>query len=173
MQYSNKIIKLFISHLIRVLSTLIIFYKFKIPIYKKIILLMLTDSFDCGIPRKFLNEWINCSSNIYQISDKIIDILCYTILLFYILKNGNLSTNNNNLLKYLFLFRLIGIFLFLLKNDRRYLFFFPNFFLEISLGLMFINNFKILENFKKIIFFTIIIFKIIQEYYLHIYKNKS
>ena len=173
MQYSNKIIKLFISHLIRVLSTLIIFYKFKIPIYKKIILLILTDSFDCGIPRKVFNEWINCSSNIYQQSDKIIDILCYTILLFDILKNGNLSTYNNNLLKYLFLFRLIGIFLFLLKNDRKYLFFFPNFFLEISLGLMFINNFKILENFKKIIFFTIIIFKIIQEYYLHIYKNKS
>ena len=172
MLYSNEIMKLFVSYFIRLLLTLIIFYKLKIPIYTKIILLMLTDSIDCSRKHEeFLNEWINCSSNIYQVTDKIVDTLCYTILLFYILRNGNLSSYNNNLLKYLFIFRLVGVFLFLIKKNREYLFYFPNFFLEISLGLMLINKLKILENYKKIIIFIIIILKIMQEYYLHIYKD--
>ena len=66
MQYSNEIMKLLMSYFIRVLSTLIILYKLKIPIYTKIILLMLTDSIDCSRKHEeFLNEWINCNSNVY------------------------------------------------------------------------------------------------------------
>ena len=173
MQYSNEIMKLLMSYFIRVLSTLIILYKLKIPIYTKIILLMLTDSIDCSRKHEeFLNEWINCNSNIYQVTDKIVDTLCYTILLFYILRNGSLSSYNNNLLKYLFIFRLVGVFLFLIKNNREYLFYFPNFFLEISLGLMLINKFKTLDNYKTIIISTIIILKVMQEYYLHIYRDR-
>ena len=173
MQYSNEIMKLLVSYFIRVSSTLIILYKLKIPIYTKIILVMLTDSIDCSRKHEeFLNEWINCNSNVYQVTDKIVDTLCYTILLFYILRNGSLSSYNNNLLKYLFIFRLVGVFLFLIKNNREYLFYFPNFFLEISLGLMLINKFKILDNYKTIIISTIIILKIMQEYYLHIYRNR-
>ena len=173
MQYSNEIMKLLMSYFIRVLSTLIILYKLKIPIYTKIILLMLTDSIDCSRKHEeFLNEWINCNSNIYQVTDKIVDTLCYTILLFYILRNGSLSSYNNNLLKYLFIFRLVGVFLFLIKDNREYLFYFPNFFLEISLGLMLINKFKTLDNYKTIIISTIIILKVMQEYYLHIYRDR-
>ena len=173
MQYSNEIMKLLMSYFIRVLSTLIILYKLKIPIYTKIILLMLTDSIDCSRKHEeFLNEWINCNSNIYQVTDKIVDTLCYTILLFYILRNGTLSSYNNNLLKYLFIFRLVGVFLFLIKDNREYLFYFPNFFLEISLGLMLINKFKTLDNYKTIIISTIIILKVMQEYYLHIYRDR-
>lgn len=173
MQYSNEIMKLLISYFIRVLSTLIILYKLKIPIYTKIILLMLTDSIDCSRKHEeFLNEWIDCNSNVYQVTDKIVDTLCYTILLFYILRNGSLSSYNNNLLKYLFIFRLVGVFLFLIKNNREYLFYFPNFFLEISLGLMLINKFRILDNYKTIIISAIIVLKIMQEYYLHIYRNR-
>ena len=173
MQYSNEIMKLLISYFIRVLSTLIILYKLKIPIYTKIILLMLTDSIDCSRKHEeFLNEWINCNSNVYQVTDKIVDTLCYTILLFYVLRNGSLSSYNNNLLKYLFIFRLVGVFLFLIKNNREYLFYFPNFFLEISLGLVLINKFKILDNYKTIIISAIIILKIMQEYYLHVYRNR-
>ena len=134
---------------------------------------MLTDSIDCSRKHEeFLNEWINCNSNIYQVTDKIVDTLCYTILLFYILRNGSLSSYNNNLLKYLFIFRLVGVFLFLIKDNREYLFYFPNFFLEISLGLMLINKFKTLDNYKTIIISTIIILKVMQEYYLHIYRDR-
>jgi hypothetical protein len=84
----------------------------------------------------------------------------------------NISTNYNNLIILLFIYRLIGLYLFLINNNRVYLFYFPNFFLEICLGLMIINYYPILDNFKIIIILFIIILKIIQEYYLHIYKNK-
>ena len=71
----------------------------------------------------------------------------------------------------LLIYRLIGVYLFITKHNKKYLFYFPNFFLEISLSLMFINQFSILEKFKIIIIIIIIIFKLIQEYYLHIYKS--
>lgn len=104
-------------------------------------------------------------------TDKITDTICYTLLLFYILKNGGMSTNYNYLIILLFIYRLIGTSLFLIKNNRKYLFYFPNFFLETCLGLMVIKYFPMLKKFREIIILIIIIYKIIQEYYLHIYKN--
>ena len=106
-----------------------------------------------------------------NVPDKIADIICYTLLLVYILNNGGLSSNSNYLLILLFTYRFIGTYLFLIKNNRKYLFYFPNFFLEICLGLVVINHFPILKNYKEIILITIVIYKIILEYYLHIYKN--
>lgn len=165
--------KLYLSHFIRIITTIIILYFLNIPIFMKILLIMLSDFIDCGIP-KFLfgaKNWILCNQSIYQVSDKITDTICYTLLLFYILKNGGMSSNYNYLIILLFIYRLIGVYLFLINNNRKYLFIFPNFFLEISLGLMIINYFQMLKKFKVIIFLIIVIYKIIQEYYLHIFRN--
>lgn len=172
---NNKKVKLFISQCIRIIATIIILYTLNIPIFMKILLIMVTDFIDCDIPRFLFGSenWIVCNESVYQISDKITDTICYTLLLFYILNNGGLSTNYNYLLILLFIYRLIGIYLFLIKNNRKYLFYFPNFFLEICLGVMVINHFPILNKFKVNIFLFIIIYKIILEYYLHIYKNKN
>ena len=62
-----------------------------------------------------------------------------------------MSNYYNYLIIILFLYRLIGVYLFLIKNSREYLFYFPNFFLETSLGLMVINYFPKLKNFKVMI----------------------
>lgn len=164
------------SEYIRIISTIIILYFFNIPIFCKILLIMIFDKLDCShmsYPFKgplFSNNVNICKTLFYQKSDKITDSICYTILLFYILNNGDLSSKYNNLIIILFIFRLIGSYFFLIKNDRKYLFYFPNFFLEICLGLVVINYFSILDNYKEFIILGIIIYKIIQEYYLHVKK---
>ncbi len=175
---------LFISEFIRIITTILILYTLNIPIFIKILLIMLTDLIDCDIPHLLYGpkKWINCKTrrhtrsqglDIYQRWDKITDIICYTLLLFYILKYGGMSTNYNYLIILLFIYRLIGTYLFLIKNDRTYLFYFPNFFLEISLGLMVINHFPNLKKFKVFMISNIIVYKILLEYYLHVYKTNK
>jgi hypothetical protein len=139
-------------------------------------LIILTDFIDCGIPNRFIfgyKDWVNCHEKFYQKIDKITDTICYALLLVYILKNANLTTNYNNLIILLFIYRLIGLYLFLISSNRVYLFYFPNFFLEICLGLMIIKYYPTLENFEITIISFIIIYKIIQEYFLHFYKNNN
>lgn len=166
--------KLLASEMIRIIATVLILYKLNIPIYMKILLIILADLIDCDFPRLLfgINNWIDCKEIYYQIVDKITDTICYTLLLIYILNNGGLSSNYNNLLIILFLYRFIGTYLFIIKNERKFLFYFPNFFLEICLGLFIINDFPRLTKYKGYIVICIIIYKIIQEYYLHIYKVK-
>tara|TARA_B100000927_G_C16471816_1_gene471877 strand:+ start:2232 stop:2765 length:534 start_codon:yes stop_codon:yes gene_type:complete len=167
--------KLFVSQCIRIIATIIILHSLNIPIFMKILLIMITDSIDCGIPRFLFGSenWIDCDANIYQVSDKIVDTICYALLLFYLLNKGGLSPGYNYLIILLFIYRLIGVYLFLLKNSRKYLFYFPNFFLEICLGLAVINYFSNLKNFKVIILLIIFIYKIMLEYYLHFREIKN
>ena len=161
--------KLLIAECIRVTATIIILYRVNIPIYLKIILIMLSDKLDCEVLRLFMEPECDEKPNeVYQKWDKITDIICYTILLFYILNNGGLSSNYNYLIIVLFIFRLIGTYLFLIKNDRKYLFYFPNFFLEICVGLMVIQYYPKLKKCENFIMIYIIIYKIIEEYYRHI-----
>jgi hypothetical protein len=136
---------------------------------------MLTDSIDCDIPRFLFNSWIKCqypNNDTYQKLDKITDIICYTILLFYLINNGGLFSNYNYLIILLFIYRVIGTIFFLISNNRKYLFYFPNFFLEICLLLMIIKYFPILKKYTPSLFFCIIVYKILLEYFMHyrIYK---
>ena len=170
MSLASGMQSLLISELLRIIATLIILFILDIPIFMKVLLIILTDSLDCGLPDLLFKDWIDCKSSTYQRSDKIMDLICSTLLLVYILNNGGLSSNSNYLLILLFTYRLIGTYLFLIKNNRKYLFYFPNFFLEICLGLVVINHYPMLKNYKEIILITIVIYKIIAEYYLHIYN---
>ncbi len=43
----------YFSECIRIIATIIILYTLNIPIFMKILLIMITDSIDCGIPRFF------------------------------------------------------------------------------------------------------------------------
>lgn len=162
--------KLLISLFIRIILTLLILFFFNIPLYCKILFIILTDFIDCDIPRLLFgfNNWINCRTEFYQKTDKITDIICYFILLCYIIKYYN--SNYIFTIIILFIFRLIGTILFIIKNDRKYLFYFPNFFLEITFGIILIKDIPEFNNYKWIIIINIIIYKILMEYYLHIYK---
>ena len=164
---------LLLSECIRILLTIIILYVFNIPIFFKILLIMLCDKLDCShMSFPYTGPLLSNNTNIcktlyYQKLDKITDSICYTLILFYILKNENMSTNYNYIIILLFTYRLIGTYLFLTKNNRKYLFYFPNFFLEIILGLSIINYFLVLKKYKEIIILILIIYKIIVEYYMH------
>jgi hypothetical protein len=109
-----------------------------------------------------------CKTTYHQKSDKITDSICYGLLLIYILENKNMQ--NKCLITFLFVFRIIGTSLFLISENRKYLFYFPNFFLEICLGLMLVDYYQGLNRYKTTILLSIVIYKIIVEYYLHI-KN--
>ena len=134
--FLNKRKKLYISQIIRVIASFIILFILKAPLYMKILLVMTTDAIDCGIPNNIIFE--------SKKSDKITDTICYSMLLYYILVNCNLSSKYKYILILLFIYRLIGVYIFLIKNNSTYLFYFPNFFLEISLVLSLINSFLIL-----------------------------
>ena len=172
MNSMNNKIRLYASQFIRIVTTFFVLYFTNIPLFVKIILIIIIDLFDCDIPRLVFGSenWENCNQTIYQTSDKITDTICYTLLLLYLLQNGGISSNYNNLIIFLFIYRLIGVFLFLIKNNRNFLFYFPNFFLEIILVLSIINYFKIFKKSKNVIILLVIIYKFWLEYFLHFKK---
>ena len=165
---------LIISSIIRISATYLVLYFLHIPSYLKVILFWFIDLIDCDIPR-LLNLYKNkkfCDTTEYQITDKITDSLCYIMLLNYIFQNNLLNKKEINVIFWLLLYRLIGVLIFLKKKNRQILFYFPNFFLEITLALLFIkeSNIKNLTNYKTIIIGIVLILKIIQEYILHYNK---
>ena len=110
--FLNKRKKLYISQIIRVILSFIILFILKAPLYIKILLVMTTDAIDCGIPNNIIFEskkWVNCKKKLYKKSDKITDTICYSMLLYYILVNGNLSSKYKYILILLFIYRLIGV----------------------------------------------------------------
>lgn len=167
--------RLLVSEGVRIILTIFVLYVLNIPIFLKILLIMVFDKLDCShmsypfTGPLFSNNVEICKTMEYQKSDKITDSICYIILWIYLLNHGGLAIHYNYLISYLLVYRLLGTYLFLTNNDRNFLFYFPNFFLEISLGLMVMNQFPILQNFERIIILTIIISKIIVEYYLHVF----
>ena len=65
----------------------------------------------------------------------------------------------------------MGTYLFIKNKDRKYLFYFPNFYLEIVIGLFAIKHFSFLKNYKSLIIIIILLFKIVCEYFHHYNSN--
>ena len=173
--HSKKL--LIFSEIIRILLSSFILYFLDIPIFVKIIFIMILDKLDCShlsypYTGPLLSKDTNiCKTEFYQKSDKITDSICYMIILYYVINKANLSTKYNISLLLLLLHRLIGTVIFLINNDRKYLFYFPNFFLEICLGIMIMNYFPHIKKFEPSITIVIIIYKLLVEYHLHYKQN--
>lgn len=166
--------KFYISCLLRILITIFVLFFTNINLFMKIILIIFSDTLDSDIPKFLFNKWIctkssKCNNLYYQRLDKIIDSICYIILLYYIISINIFSNDINKFLIFLLIFRLIGVILFLFNNNRKFLFYFPNFFLEISLAYSLINYYD-LYNIENIIIIIVIIYKVIQEYFMHFLK---
>lgn len=160
----NTTQRLYYSQLIRIILTIVILY-LPIPLFVKIILITMSDLIDCAqIYHSFFN-WVDCKSDLYQKSDKIIDSICYILLLLYIFNSNELSTKYKYILTGLLILRLIGTFLFISTNNRRYLFYFPNFFVEMALLFSIITYYKL--SYKHSHLILVVIFKLIQEYIMH------
>lgn len=163
---------LFIAQSLRVVVVILILLVLDVPTYAKIILVILTDTLDCSGARLLFPDWIDCNTDTYQRSDKITDLICYVILFMYLVNYAGLPCHTNCALMVLLVYRIVGTGLFLVKHDRSYLFYFPNFFLEISLWLTLINHVSALHPYSTLIISSIIVYKILLEYYLHVYKVK-
>ena len=168
--------RLIISDIVRIVLTVAVLYYTKIPIFWKIIIIMVADKLDCThlhSPRfgPLLSSNINiCKTPLYQQADKITDTICYILILHYVIHHGGLSPIYNKILIGLLVYRIIGTILYLVTNNRLYLVYFPNLFLEICLALMVIKHYPKLEKYKTEIFIGVVIIKMITEYYLHIFK---
>lgn len=163
--------KFFLSEWIRVLFTLCVFYICLFPLFYKILLLVISDSFDCGFSKLIFGDWIDPNTEMYQISDKITDTVCYTFLLIFLWQSHYLSEKSNIFLTILYLFRFIGTMLYIVLQNRQYLLYFPNFFLESSLIFTGMKQFSIPNIYLPFLFVLMIFWKFIQEYYLHVYKE--
>lgn len=158
--------KLFISQIFRIILTIIVLFFFKIPLYAKLLIIMIIDNLDC--PLFFNIEWVSCEKKLYQKTDKITDTICFFILLLYILKIRPFSTNYITLICVLFIYRLIGVILFLLKNNRKFLFYFPNMFEAITFVLALFKHFSFLKKYMlKYLITLVVILKITLEYFHH------
>lgn len=171
--YLNEKKKLLISEYLRIIIAVLILLLLKIPLFIKIILIIICEKIDCSpntIPYTgplFSQDITICKSDDYQKFDKIADSIIYIFLLLYILSEEKLGSKINYILSILLLYRLLGTYLFIKTNNRKYLLYFPNFFLEISLFILIFQYYPFLKKNYLIIFIILIIFKIIQEYYLH------
>jgi hypothetical protein len=129
----------------------------------KIILIFLTDFFDCWSSRLvalFTKETRDmCKSYNYQFMDKVIDLLTYFMVYVYF--------GLNPIYFYIIIIRLIGILMFYKTMNSRWLVLFPDVFKEILLYDWFIAKLN-LTNFSMIF-----ICKTIFEYIWHNYVNPN
>ena len=172
----NDVIILYIASIIRILVVLIILFYTNLPEFVKIILLIFSEG-DCRIPRQlklFSNPSQICPNTlIYHQTDKISDTIIYSLLLFQIYNYNLLHKVDLKLVLYLFIYRLVGIILYFITQNREYLIYFANFFLWITLTIFIIKYFK--KNYKnflsikyyKLMFGIVAGLKLIQEIFLH------
>lgn len=165
----NVTYNLIISEVIRVVYVWIILYLTKIPLFYKTILIIVSDSFDCRLAKLVLDDWVDLNSSLF--SDKITDMISYGMLLYYVLSIRYLPNIQNNIALFLYSFRLIGVVLFIILSDRIILIYFPNFFMEFLLVFITVQYFEISEKYIPYLLFFASLWKISQEYYLHIYKE--
>jgi hypothetical protein len=145
--------------LIRLLISILLLFFTNFPLYIKIFALIFLDTVD-----------FKTITQDYHYNDKIYDSFIYILLTFIIYKQKIFSKNITNFIIGLLLFRLIGTYLFLNQNNRKFLFYFPNFFLEITLLFSITKQLK-LNKYLHYLIPLVFFFKIIQEYNLHYKKN--
>ena len=165
---------LFISQGFRVFFTLFVLLLIHIPLFFKVVIITISDFFDNSIPlRKVFPDWIDPNTEMYQISDKMTDLVTYYILLIYLFRSQYLERKENLVLFVLLFYRSIGEIVFFITKERYFLIFFPNFFLEICFIFIGMKYFNLSKKYLSFFIILIILWKITQEYYLHIYKVKK
>ena len=162
------------SHMIRIVMSFLILFFLNVSLFYKYLLVNFMDFIDSR-PRNsntlihplMSNSEYDPNDINYQIKDKIIDSIISFILLLYLLKKNYLLKKQNNVLIFLFVFRMIGIYLFIQNKDRSFLIYFPNFFMEIMLLFIAMKEFSInVKYLPSFVVFTLLM-KLLQEMYLH------
>lgn len=165
-----------IASLIRIFGTFVITYIIKIPLFYKIILIIIIDRIDCMptyYPHKgplFSNKIEICKTLYYQKIDKIVDTICYVILLSYLAKYRIFNEKYLKAISLFLIYRIIGIILFCYSKNKNYLVYFPNLFITITMTIATIYHFNILKSYILLLCIIISTLTVIQEYYMHYSK---
>jgi hypothetical protein len=168
----NDIQLLYLSEITRILFVIVVLFYTELPLFIKIILIMISDLFDCGLFKSRYGDKDFCKKEDYQVMDKIIDMVGYFLLLFYMIYNQSINSGLTNLLIILLLYRTVGFILFITTKNSQYLILFPNFFIEFALIFVFFNDYIKLPTNQYtlsllIVSGIIIIYKFMLEDYLH------
>ena len=153
-----------ISFIVRILFMLVIFY---LPIHKnlKIILILAGDFLDCWTTKfiDYIQDGIHplhnthCKEFNYQITDKVVDLLSYLIVMLLLPPNPLYITT--------IIFRAVGVGMFYKTRNSHWLIFFPDLFKEVALFEIFVGTVT------PHILLIIIGHKVIFEYMWHTYVN--
>jgi hypothetical protein len=160
---------LFILSIIKIFITYYqLFYTNFDPLFK-VLLFYPIDLIDCdvGFSLKLYSNYNFCETELYQKMDKITDTIGYIMLSYYINKTKLLENGELMMINSLLLYRIIGVGLFLVNNNRKYLVHFPNFFFEVVLALLAFGQLDIDKKYKSIALCVVMVIKIIQEYIMH------
>ena len=164
--HSMKTRDLYYSQLLRVVVTIIILYLF-VPLFVKIILIMISDLLDCTVSFHtmfFRNGWV---ANPLHTSSRIrsptvyVTRYCYSTYLIM----GVFRRLITIVLIGLLLYRFIGTYFFSKEGNRKYLFYFPNFFLEMALLFATVDYFNLPHKYG--LMSLVVIYKFVQEYVMH------
>jgi hypothetical protein len=157
-----------LTHIYSVSDKFILIIFFIIRIITSIILLnfptsiatfgiILSDFIDHGVPNSLgLLSKNNTKTSFYLIFDKLIDTI-FNIMLFIKVRKDEAYAN---VMLFLLIYRIVGVILFLMTRNIIFLILFPNIFLE---SLLFYSL-----NLQRYIIPYVIIFKLIQELYIHL-----
>ena len=126
---------IYIAQIFRV--TTLIILAFPIPLTYRLLLLYLTDLFDCDALKLFSTP--NCHTTFYQVNDKIIDILIYIVVMIYFLINYSKNPMNYVLIGFL-LHRIIGVYKFIITENNDLMIYFPDVFRELSIYVAMIHD---------------------------------
>ena len=166
-------ILLYLSSLIRIISTVVILYFVNIPLFYKILIIIAIDRIDCMptyYPHRgplFSRNKTICKTILYQKIDKITDIICYFFILIYLANYKIFNIYSLLIMLFFFMLRLVGVILFFNSDNRNYLLYFPDFFIVFCMCLITVSYFKISQKYTIPILIVIFLLKIYQEKIMH------
>jgi len=162
-----------ILSIIRLIVTIYLLFFTKTSLFMKILFVYIVDMIDYNpiIGKLFYKNSKYTETYTYEQYDKISDLISYILLLVFIYSNNHIPINYKHSLLLLLIFRIVGIALFLSTNNTKYLFYFPNFFLEFTLLFSLIFEQKYTNLNTPFRFFLVFVLKILQEYLMHYNKD--
>lgn len=176
-------IRLWQAEVTRVFLSAFILLIPQIPFSVKIIIIMLLDKVDCSrrfYPYRgpmFVKDINICGTLEYHLADKLGDILCYTLLWLYYLIYVDSPEILKKYITFWFILRVIGTVLFETTQQKKWLVFFPNIFLESLFAIAVLQDlgytYEAYKELYIILLFIIVIVKLIVEIRIHSYKNSN
>jgi hypothetical protein len=154
----------------RIILTFFSVYYFPIPLYIKILILVILDFYD-GIIFCRDNCLAGTNSHLYGHLDKIFDIISYSFLMHYIYTKTDITEREKKIILDLYLFRMLGFFMYFTTSNRDWFFYFPDFYIDISLLVALVQSYPSLGDYQDIIAVILIIKKMYQEMKFHFGKK--